>query len=311
MREFRAETLDPLFSKLNNYEARLITSTRGSTHCYRTVQTMAKFYRSLNAKFMARFVIVVVILSILVFLITYGESKTALLGATQETLREVSATMASQIAAEKAIHFKPGDEGSANYTELCDQLRAMRASSTVIINCYVLNLSEGRISFLLDDAESGPAAIGQAYNSSDYPRIVGAWIAPTASSQVYTDQWGSFMSGYAPIKDASNTTVAILGVDMNADAVVANQGFIGGTIYYVMAVGIIIAGTIIYFFSHPLVEDINKLRDASEKLAKGENIAKLDIRRTDEVGELANSFDKISILLAADRGINEESNRKD
>jgi HAMP domain-containing protein len=119
------------------------------------------------------------------------------------------------------------------------------------------------------------------------------------------------MSGYAPIKDASNTTVAILGVDMNADAVVANQGFIGGTIYYVMAVGIIIAGTIIYFFSHPLVEDINKLRDASEKLAKGENIAKLDIRRTDEVGELANSFDKISILLAADRGINEESNRKD
>ena len=272
---------------------------------------MAKFYRSLNAKLMARFVIVILILSILVFLITYGESKTALLESTQETLREVSGTIATQINAEEVIHFKPGDEGTANYTELCDHLRTMRGSSSMIINCYILNLSEGRISFLLDDAESDSAAIGQAYNSSDYSRIVGAWNAPTASGQVYTDQWGSFMSGYAPIKDASNTTVAILGVDMNASAVVANQGFIGGTIYYVMTVGIIIAGIIIYFFSHPLVKDINKLKEASEKLAKGERVARIEIKRTDEVGELAGSLDKLSDSLAAAQGINEGTARKD
>ncbi len=56
---------------------------------------------------------------------------------------------------------------------------------------------------------------GTAYDVTESPNIVKALEAPTATDEPYADQWGSYMSGFAPIKDASGQTVAVIGFDID------------------------------------------------------------------------------------------------
>jgi hypothetical protein len=49
--------------------------------------------------------------------------------------------------------------------------------------------------------------------------LLAALSAPRNSPDIYTSKWGSFLSGYAPIRDSNGTVVGILGVDETADFV--------------------------------------------------------------------------------------------
>jgi methyl-accepting chemotaxis protein len=134
-----------------------------------------------------------------------------------------------------------------------------------------------KLFFVIDDAyletPDDVAAIGEEY--TDYEKaIIDGFNAPTASSEFYTDKWGTFMSGYAPIRDEGGRTVALVGVDMKVEKVLAKQEFIGSLIYIIIGASIILAGLIILFFSRTIIKDINNLTRVSNKISQG----KLDIQ---------------------------------
>jgi signal transduction histidine kinase len=59
---------------------------------------------------------------------------------------------------------------------------------------------------------------GQAFPEiAQNPEAFQAYDGPTTVKDIYTDEYGSVLTGFAPIKDASGTTVAILGTDIKAD----------------------------------------------------------------------------------------------
>jgi signal transduction histidine kinase len=63
---------------------------------------------------------------------------------------------------------------------------------------------------------------GDAYDISEVPALQGeAFERPAVDAEITQDQWGSLISGYAPIKNASGETVAVLGIDMVADQFIA------------------------------------------------------------------------------------------
>jgi signal transduction histidine kinase len=76
----------------------------------------------------------------------------------------------------------------------------------------------------LDDNKDGllqekevAALPGDLYDVSDMPALgVDAFLRPTTDPTFTTDQWGTVMSGYAPIRDTSGKTVAVIGIDMDA-----------------------------------------------------------------------------------------------
>ena len=58
---------------------------------------------------------------------------------------------------------------------------------------------------------------GELYDIREVPALQGeAFLRPTVDEQVAIDQWGSTISGYAPIKNGSGNTVAIFAVDIAA-----------------------------------------------------------------------------------------------
>jgi methyl-accepting chemotaxis protein len=153
-----------------------------------------------------------------------------------------------------------------------------------------------QVVFLMDDAADGPAKIGQIYDQPE-PKVFEAVNGIQISDNVYADEWGTFLSGYAPVKDASGKTSLVLGADMLATTVVERQNFIGNTIYLIMGIAILIAAVIIGLFSVTIIRDIQKLNQAAQKISTGETNVQVDVRRKDEIGELGASFARMVTSL--------------
>ncbi|MEK7642543.1 MAG: HAMP domain-containing sensor histidine kinase [Patescibacteria group bacterium] len=59
---------------------------------------------------------------------------------------------------------------------------------------------------------------GQEYPEAvDIPEAFEAYKGPLTSSELYTDAYGTVLTGYAPIKDSQGNTVAVLATDIKAD----------------------------------------------------------------------------------------------
>lgn len=270
-------------------------------------EAMGKLLNSLQTKLTLSFVVIIVLISGLTFLYTYGETKNALKQSVRAELSSVAGILATQVDAEKVLSLRLGDDGSQAYIEVVTRLQTLRSRDPKLLNAYIMKFEGDRLSFLVDDLypEADAAKVGEGYESDDMPVIVEAEQASTASREFYTDKWGTFLSGYAPIKNAAGETVAILGVDMDASEVVARQEFIGNTIYVVVGVSILVAGGIIAAFSRTIIRDINLLNEGAEKISMGDTDVTINVRRSDEIGDLADSFSRmvasLKILMATDQ----------
>jgi hypothetical protein len=50
-------------------------------------------------------------------------------------------------------------------------------------------------------------------------------FGPVYSPNIYTSRWGSYLSGYAPVKDSNGTVVGVLGVDETKDTVLSYETY--------------------------------------------------------------------------------------
>jgi methyl-accepting chemotaxis protein len=160
----------------------------------------------------------------------------------------------------------------------------MRSNTPDIVNMYVMELVNGTVYFIVDDAESGAASIGQEYSEPEMAQIQEAMTVPSASPAFYSDEFGSYMSGYAPVRDGNGTTVAILGVDVTAVATLKQMENVRNSTLMIIVASVVIGTIVILLFSLTLIRDIKKMNQAAEKISTGDMSANIDIKRKDEVG---------------------------
>jgi hypothetical protein len=167
--------------------------------------------------------IVIVIGTLTAF--AYTSSNDALKDSVRQGMKSTAAVMATQINASDLAGIKPGDEASPRYVAVVRQLRTMRSLDDNIINAYILKVNPDQTAtFLVDDLmiddPAGSARIGEISTSPDKMEIFTALSVPTASKEPYTTKYGSFMSAYAPIDDATDdstgNTYAVLAIDTSA-----------------------------------------------------------------------------------------------
>jgi GAF domain-containing protein/HAMP domain-containing protein len=117
--------------------------------------------------------------------------------------------------------------------------------------------------------------------------------------EIYTDEFGSFLSGYAPIFTSGGERVGVLGVDISADTILAQEWE-----YFVRLITIFLSTLPILFVAGILSADylarpIVGLRDAAEKISKGEFTYRITkIPHTRELAELAIDFNAMTASLS-------------
>jgi adenylate cyclase len=274
---------------------------------------MAKIIHSLITKLTVAFLVLVIVITAMTFVYTYNETKAALKNEMSSQLLDTSQAIATQINATILASLAPGDENTTGFIEVRDQIRTMRMSTATIAYSYIMYVEEGEVFFLVDDTygyDADAPAIGDPYDTPDAPLIASAYDGAVASSDFYSDEWGTFLSGYAPIRGEDNVTVAVLGLDLDASTVIQAQDFIGSTIYLIMAISIGIAAIIIAYFGLTIIRDVRKLNKAAEDISKGDLEAQVDVNRKDEIGDLAESFSRMLASLKFEMMMRQESEQE-
>lgn len=262
---------------------------------------MRKIINSLQTSLIASFVLLILVIAGGTFIFTYGQTKTALLEITRDDLHQMIAIASTQISPDEIqalLKLQAGEDETPAYLALQKKFRDMRALSKNIVNFYVMRVEGDKVMFLLDDLPlaDDPAQIGQEYDQPE-AKVFSAVNGIEVSDNLYTDEWGTFLSGYAPVKDANGKTAFLIGADMLAQTVIDRENFIGSTIYLIMGIGILIAAAIISLFSVTIIRDIKKLNLAAEKISMGDTDVHVDVHRQDEIGELAASFERMVASL--------------
>ncbi|HEX3002403.1 MAG TPA: hypothetical protein VHN82_08585 [Methanoregula sp.] len=139
-------------------------------------------------------------------------------------LKKTAGRIAGQVNGDGLLSLKPGDEGTPLYLALAQEAYNARKNESYIVNAYILRVDNGTITYVIDDQYlvSGPgplvAPIGYPV-TEDKDVIRAALNGPVYSPDIYTSRWGSYLSGYAPVRDSNGTVVGILGIDETEDIV--------------------------------------------------------------------------------------------
>ncbi|MDD5055599.1 MAG: helix-turn-helix domain-containing protein [Candidatus Peribacteraceae bacterium] len=183
--------------------------------------------------------------ALIVFGILSGALTTGLaLNARTMNLERMRGTVMA-IATAGAVHFeaddiavvqRPEDISNPAYAKLIATLNLIRRSHPDIKYAYLMRKTDdpATLAFVADadslyptqkrdlnadgiiDSADALSAPGDLYNISTVPEMAEGFVRPFADHSPSSDQWGTFISGAAPVKDATGTTVALLGVDMPA-----------------------------------------------------------------------------------------------
>ena len=115
----------------------------------------------------------------------------------------------------------------------------------------------------------------------------------------YTDEFGTFLSGYAPIFTATGERAGVLGVDISANTILAQESayLLRLILIYLISLVLLVIGGVVS--ANYLAKPIIDLRDVANKIIKGDfNFRITDIPRTRELAELALDFNAMTANLS-------------
>ena len=259
-------------------------------------------FSSLVTRFTVIFLVIIILISGITAFVTFDVAGDALRESIRDELRTSAGIMATQVNASAILPLKPGDEGSPAYLAVARQLATMRTANDEITNAYIMYVDDNQvISFVVDDfwlEDPGQAArIGEIYQTPDRDQIFMALSVPAASEKVYTDKWGTFISGYAPIRDENGNTIAVLGIDVEASDLVERVSSVRMMYVALMGTLILIGTSAVFLLSRSLARDINRLTSAVEEMQAGARTVEIETSRTDELGSLARAVSRLEEML--------------
>ncbi len=100
-------------------------------------------------------------------------------------------------------------------------------------------------------------------------------------SRIYEDEWGSWISAFAPLRNGDGEIVAILGLDIEADYLLQLQNRIRQRVLisFIITYGILFA--LIYVLSGVLTHHLSELTRSAEQIAAGNYTLELPLTRSD------------------------------
>jgi PAS domain S-box-containing protein len=171
-------------------------------------------------------IVLLILVLIITFLAVYSislETQKSLKGAVQDKLISVATVMSSQIDGDEFVQIKTGEEDTPRFVHIRDQLRHARLVTPDIQYIYTMRKNGDTVEFVVDGDygyEPDSARIGDLYPEAE-PELILGFLTPTVNRDFTTDEWGTVLSGFSPIRDRSGTVVGIVGVDMDSTVFMA------------------------------------------------------------------------------------------
>ncbi|MEW6101221.1 MAG: HD domain-containing phosphohydrolase [Candidatus Omnitrophota bacterium] len=202
---------------------------------------------------------------------------------------------------------------SEAYKVIAQKLKKIREVNPQIKYIYTMarTQEEGIWQFIVDpepepqagrgNKDNPTSYPGDRYDASRFPEMLKAFHGPSADTKLEIDEWGVTLSGYAPVRDSAGEAVAMVGVDVTADNVYLTQKAVHRRAFLVMLLGIITSIALGMLISRRVTGPLKKLVEGTRSVARGNLNYAVAVEGSDELSELAASFNQMSKSLYESR----------
>jgi eukaryotic-like serine/threonine-protein kinase len=209
------------------------------------------------------------------------------------------------------LHARMADDPAVESAAIADLRRRLNAYRVAFPEVrYIYTMAQlpetavsGVVQFVCDasdevdrdgDGVIGPdearAAPGQRYPTRSAPELLAGFAGPSVDTAITHDQWGDWLSGYAPIRRSDGTSAGLLGVDLPAgditalrhDFLVHSAILLGSTLLAFLAAGLLIAWR--------MRRPVSELTRGMQAVAAGDLSVEIAVQSRDEFGLLAEAF---------------------
>ena len=215
--------------------------------------------------------------------------------------------------------FASGQIDDATYTQIADYLRLIKKTNPQASGVYTyLQLPDkpDQVQLVVSAAlPPGSAAEPVAANSSigeclvpsyarpdlgqDYsdisPTMVAGIRTPGVESELWTDEWGVWLSGYAPILNSQGEPVGAVGVDMCARDVIQLQENIRTNTSIALGLTLLVLIVVVYLVATGITRPVMELTRIANLIGAGDYKQDFSplyaVRLQDEVNKLAGVFE--------------------
>ncbi|MDT3698236.1 MAG: methyl-accepting chemotaxis protein [Thermincola sp.] len=257
---------------------------------------MQRLRVSLRLKFFIVFVVTFMGLTVITGYLSYSKAKKALEDQLGHRLVSIASTGSLMIDGDAHATLKtPQDEGTEVYKEIKAKLQHIRDINKATYVYTLAPKNEEKVIFVVDAATGEDMSnLGDEYDLE--PEIQKALQGQTVyTEEMYTDQWGTFKTGYAPIKNSQGQTVATLAVDISAQQVLDEEKALLNRYYYAGGIALLVGIVLSILFSGYLTRPIRKMVKSMQDIAdmQGDLTQEIKVSSHDEIGDLAGQFNRM------------------
>ena len=178
----------------------------------------------------------------------------------------------------------------------------IRYADPDVIYVYTMRKDERGIYFVVDAGEPGEEGIapfGAIYEEpgptlvDNFDNMDQAIVEP----EIYTDEWGSFLSAYAPIYDDTGQRVGVIAVDILADTILAKQRQVFVQSLVILIIATLVGTSFGYVTGYYITKPIRSLVTKAKAFASGDLETRVNITTRDEIEELGHAFNDMATQL--------------
>ena len=256
---------------------------------------------SLVVKVTALIAISIVLVSAISNLLIYNLSYKALQDEIKDKITLLASIAAVSIDGDNLSTVRTSeDEGNETYLLIQKKLQKIKEDSMGQIRyIYTLAKTGDIYTYVLDaspieDTENH-SSVGDVFDTQMYPMAVEGFKRPVVENEPTPDEefGGIIQSGYAPIKDKAGNVIGALGVDIDVSVLLKDQAEMKQAGIIALVCVLLLALLLGVLFSRYLTKPILILTKGTKSIAEGDLSVSVKLKRNDELGQLASSFNSM------------------
>lgn len=200
----------------------------------------------------------------------------------------------------KEVIKSRGDPSSAAYQTVRKELlniRDLNRPSDIFVEyVYILKRAphSDRYYFVMDLGASSEEGLsyGEAYSSRI--QIPPGISKPFVAAHIYSDEWGTWLTGYAPLYDADGNHLGLLGMDVRTKEIYSELEtlLLYGLIAFVIS--LFVAVIFAYFLSKLVSSSLGVLCDTVKSIGKGDFSCRSQLKTRDEFNDLSIAINQMA-----------------
>lgn len=258
-------------------------------------QFMIKTF-SLRTKITGSFLALILFSSIGIGYYSYHQAVSNIESAVGDTALSIIQSIVEEIdPAEFDRLQSPADMQTETYREIQTYLNGIREATGLLYLYTMRQTAPDAYVYVVDGTFEGDEEISSLGEPEDeITEVMMACFQGASGYEMDSGDWGSLISAYIPIKDPSGRIVGILGADFDASKMV-NQLEVFKKRLALIILCVILLG---FFFGEGLsiilVRSLSRLKAKAEQIKDGDLTVTFEKAGTDEIGILAQTFQKMT-----------------